>query len=938
MIRKPHHRNRLRTAIASVAVLSVALSEPSNLAAQPAAATPPIPLPPPAPTSPWPTSTADPGCRPPAPTRNVERQTRYKVLFVSGFAPGNLFSVVPQSHWNYIRQHLINAGRATADLDLKEEDFLYFSYSGNYECVRGFKDYTRPRYTGADTWLSTDVLESFLLRYPKFGETFEEILAAYPDDRFVIVSHSLGGVVATYWAATRPISPVPIDLDRVDTIITVGSPLRGWPGFCNLKLPMIPSLVLDELPNAPSKVNVLTIANRRDTVVSADKASLPNVWRQLEDDIGDDYVSGIFCDLDGHGVVLQEFVVAAEIASAIWPAHVLRPRESDPITAGNSSQPTAIDIDITWPRSNELVDQLKANQTGNVVVTIGGSLAQVMGVSDRTSELQSNRFASPFRRRFRLRALPKPQARGGSYDLTVAVGQETHTQVRAVQLAEAPPSPPGGSTTVTLLTFDVSGSMAEADSSGISKIEAAREAGRRIARVIAAENQRQPGMHRLGVVAFSDEADVIQGVDGDEAGIEPAIAQLSSGGGTNMAAGLQLAAQQLRPVAGVGRKIAILLSDGQPTVGLGSGRELRQEIREVVLPELRNAADCVYVVGLGDSSSPTDLLSALLPVGSIDEPFLREIAATTGCGGYYNAATADELAATFLRLRHVSTGQLISDVSATIRQGETTPPQLLAVPTGTQELLMTLDWPGSRLDLWLTDPLGRRVDGSYPGAALILGLPPVQAIIQSPVPGTWQAQVHGADVPEGTAAYSLLASTRTGAQPALPTAMPGSAAWVPTGRSGGANQALLAILVIVALFGTGAALYYVADHIPQPAMSRFAAPARPPMPSSRVAALGTLTVLAHGGRSRTIPLDRSQFTIGREPSCALALSDPLASHVHARILRHEGAVVLEDLGSTNGTRVNGRTVRRHPLQSGDVIEIGSTRLRYTAAGGLPVAR
>lgn len=69
-------------------------------------------------------------------------------------------------------------------------------------------------------------------------------------------------------------------------------------------------------------------------------------------------------------------------------------------------------------------------------------------------------------------------------------------------------------------------------------------------------------------------------------------------------------------------------------------------------------------------------------------------------------------------------------------------------------------------------------------------------------------------------------------------------------------------------------------------------------------------------------------TIGRLPECAIALDDPNVSRRHAQIRREGLDVVIVDLGSTNGTKVNGVIVREHRLLPGDTITVGTTTLRF----------
>jgi hypothetical protein len=69
-------------------------------------------------------------------------------------------------------------------------------------------------------------------------------------------------------------------------------------------------------------------------------------------------------------------------------------------------------------------------------------------------------------------------------------------------------------------------------------------------------------------------------------------------------------------------------------------------------------------------------------------------------------------------------------------------------------------------------------------------------------------------------------------------------------------------------------------------------------------------------------------TIGRMPDCTVPLADPNVSRRHAEIRRDGDNVYLIDLGSTNGTRVNGVAIHQRQLADGDVITVGITALRF----------
>lgn len=76
-------------------------------------------------------------------------------------------------------------------------------------------------------------------------------------------------------------------------------------------------------------------------------------------------------------------------------------------------------------------------------------------------------------------------------------------------------------------------------------------------------------------------------------------------------------------------------------------------------------------------------------------------------------------------------------------------------------------------------------------------------------------------------------------------------------------------------------------------------------------------------RNLTIPV-----TIGREEGNGLRLNDERVSRYHAKIQTEDDDVILTDLDSTNGTRVNGSTVQIRRLRAGDQVSIGRTMLLF----------
>lgn len=78
-----------------------------------------------------------------------------------------------------------------------------------------------------------------------------------------------------------------------------------------------------------------------------------------------------------------------------------------------------------------------------------------------------------------------------------------------------------------------------------------------------------------------------------------------------------------------------------------------------------------------------------------------------------------------------------------------------------------------------------------------------------------------------------------------------------------------------------------------------------------------------------IPLEQNtSYTIGRGSACEIQLPDISVSREHARIHSRGDEFVLEDLGSTNGTYVNGERVERRTLQSGDKMRVGRLHVEF----------
>ena len=90
-----------------------------------------------------------------------------------------------------------------------------------------------------------------------------------------------------------------------------------------------------------------------------------------------------------------------------------------------------------------------------------------------------------------------------------------------------------------------------------------------------------------------------------------------------------------------------------------------------------------------------------------------------------------------------------------------------------------------------------------------------------------------------------------------------------------------------------------------------------------VAAVPSL-VLRQNGRAKEFRKQR--VVLGRARDADLLVNDPNVSRRHAMLFWDSGRIFVKDLGSTNGTLVNGRPAASGPLDSGDVITVGSTHV------------
>jgi pSer/pThr/pTyr-binding forkhead associated (FHA) protein len=92
--------------------------------------------------------------------------------------------------------------------------------------------------------------------------------------------------------------------------------------------------------------------------------------------------------------------------------------------------------------------------------------------------------------------------------------------------------------------------------------------------------------------------------------------------------------------------------------------------------------------------------------------------------------------------------------------------------------------------------------------------------------------------------------------------------------------------------------------------------------------MGKLVLSLNGMSQGEFQLRKERMTIGRKPDNDIQIDNLAVSGKHALIITILDDSFLEDLGSTNGTYVNGKLIKKHALRDGDIVGIGKHELKY----------
>ena len=288
--------------------------------------------------------------------------------------------------------------------------------------------------------------------------------------------------------------------------------------------------------------------------------------------------------------------------------------------------------------------------------------------------------------------------------------------------SNAPKSAKDNSGSIITLVCDVSGSMNDRTETGETKLEASKQAGSVVTGMVRDWSKQYPGSYGIGVVQFASGATALTTPSNNYSFVDDCIQMMNEGGGTNIASGLELGIEQLDNVTAK-NKVIILMTDGIDS----NHAEILRQAEDAKAKNIR-----VFTIGFGKNRS------------EIEEDILMQVATETN-GEYQYADTTNivGIIGSFMYAQQASEAKVLTDEQGLIAEGETTNAKSFTVPDDIGDLNCILYWPGSILDLIITDPTGRTIDENYPGAVINNTTIPATVTVSDPLPGSWKMKIKG---------------------------------------------------------------------------------------------------------------------------------------------------------------------------------------------------
>lgn len=481
--------------------------------------------------------------------------------------------------------------------------------------------------------------------------------------------------------------------------------------------------------------------------------------------------------------------------------------------------------------------------------------------------------------------------------IACAAARRLRVVAEVVACAEAPVARPP---LAVVLSLDVSGSM-QGD-----KLRHLQRSVELVVEHLAPRDQ-------VGIVCFSDAARVALPLIARAAWTTSAIAGLVAGGCTNVEAGLALAGA----VAGGARtrSAIVLLSDGQPNADATTPAALAAVTRAV------RATASVSTLGYGADHGDA-VLSAIAEAGGgayayIPNPEQCRVELARVVGAQVDVV-ADRVRVAFEPAAGIGASAEVSlpDLCAADRRVATFEldlPAFAALGPTTLGRVVLDHRPAGGVPRTIAAPVVVEIaDGAGPrdAAAHALGLLRDGALVRAEA----TRLVDAGRFTDATAALQRCLDEVRAAVPGAPDARLAELA----------EQLVDDLALIAQRPDAGArAAYRRGQHGMSPQYAS-------PMLAHASGRVPDAILVLLGRQDPPIVLGR-ETTFGRTASADVQLPSSMVSRLHTRIVAAEGAFWVNDLGSSNGTRLNGALVTSQRLRDGDVIQIGDVRLLFRDA-------
>ena len=270
-----------------------------------------------------------------------------------------------------------------------------------------------------------------------------------------------------------------------------------------------------------------------------------------------------------------------------------------------------------------------------------------------------------------------------------------------------------------ILVCDTSGSMASSINSGESKIDAAKEAAKIVIETTAQQSNNYGGTLGIGLVRFESSAENVAFPHIDYEFLKDCVALYESGGGTNIASGLEAAIDQLEAVKAE-NKVIVLMTDGQDSSNAVSKAE-----------DAAEKGITVHTIGFGSD---------------VQEQVLIDIAdAANGEYQYANTNSIVSIVGSFIHNQKSIDSTVLAETEGAVAEGETSKKTTFTIEKGMRygSLDVTTYYPGSFLKTIIVDPNGKKVDENYPGAKIDETKIPSNLVIENPIAGEWSVRIKG---------------------------------------------------------------------------------------------------------------------------------------------------------------------------------------------------